>query len=331
MATFIGPMTMDGFNSIVMKQVVDMGIVVDDPFKPIYENLKASALTVNLPFALPVGGMVRKGESSGKGIYGKAPDANVRAKYFSVTSDTFGRNFPVDMDLVTTDQAGVYAKLPRQIKFAMDSHWPSLATDLLVGGFAGGATPVSEIDNQHFFSATHSLVGAPTINNVSTAALSTGSYTTATQALDSYYVVPDEYSRPQMLNRGTRKLLMVGPSNKILARNIVDREKGTFGEDLVLNKDAEIVVNPWLTGATANYWFLFAVGGMSSAILKWERINPQLLFFNEKNSRECAESRQWEYVTHLCGNIHMLYWHTVYGSTGATPFIPSASIPVNIV
>jgi hypothetical protein len=189
---------------------------------------------------------------------------------------------------------------------------------------------VSEIDGLSFFNANHTYVGSATINNTSTAALSTVSYTAASEALDSYYVIVDEYSDPQMLNQGTKKVLMVGPTQKFLAKQIVDRAKETFGADNVLNQDAEIVVNPWLTSAYANYWFLFAVGGMSDAILKWERIPTKLLYFNEKNSMECAETATWQYIVQLVGQVHLLYWHTVYGSTGATPYTPAASIPITL-
>ena len=318
--------TADMFHTLMLKKQAQVGIVVEDPFKSIYQDVKSTALTLMLPFSLPVGGMIQVGGNSGKGIGTGGADANVSWGDFTVTRLRWNRPFPVDKDVIQSDQAGIYADLPKNINYTAQAHWFQQTTNLLVNAFPSGSTPVSEIDGLSFFNSSHTLVGTGTINNYSTAALSEYSYIQATQALDSYVIYPDEFSNGLPLNQGTKKLLMIGPTQKVLARKIVDRQKGSIGEDLVLYKDAEVIVNPLLSGNYANYWFLFATGGMSKTILKWEAEPIKLLFFNEKNSMECAESNIWKYIVSLAGRVHLLYPHTCYGSTGAVAYTAGTGV-----
>lgn len=322
------PITADMFNTVIQKKIAKVGIMVDDPFKSIYQDFKSNAQTVNLPFSLPVGGLQPVGNTSGKGIYGAPASGNVSWNDFRVTRQPYSRVFPVNRLIATSDQAGVYADLPEKITRAAQSLLPYLTTQMLVLGFT---TTLSDIDGLSFFNASHSLIGGATINNTTTAAFSEASYTIAKQSLNSYYVIPDEHSGPQILNPTSKRVLMVGPTQEVLAKKVIDRQKGTFGEDLVLYKDADIVVNRFLTGAYANYWFLFAVGGESKSVLKWESEPMKLLFFNEKNSAECAENMNWKYVVTWVGAPHLLYFHTVYGSTGAAAYVPPTSIPITAV
>lgn len=325
MALVSAPITDDMFHALMMKQVVKVGALVDNPFDKVTQKIKGVSQTLNLPFTLPVGGLVEVGNSSGLGIYSAPPAANVAYGNFHVVRKPYSRRFVVNRLIATSDQAGVYQDLPSKISFAGQALFPKLMTDLLVNGFT---SVTSEIDGLSFFNTAHSLVGKATINNKLTAALSESSYTTAKQLLNSYYVVPDSHSGPQILNPTNKRVLMVGPELEVLAKKIVARQKGTFGEDLVLNGDAEIVVNRFLTGDYKNYWFLFAVGGESKSILQWESEPLKIQFFTEKNSMQCAENLTWEYVVSMVGAPHLLYFHTVVGSTGADAYVSPTSIAI---
>ena len=330
------PITGDFFNTLIQKSVAKVGVVVEDPFKDIYLNINSPSHTIKLPFSLPVGGLVAAGNTSGKGIFGKTPTANVNWNAFSVTRAPYSRPIPVERLIATSDQTGVYAELPKNIARAAQAHVPSLTTDIFVGGLTG--TTISEIDNLPFFSNSHTLVGDTVIDNKLTDALSEYSYIKAAIRLNSFYVQPDAQSRPQLLNEGGKRILMVGPSQEFLAKKILKRENTPFQGNNVLYNDAEIRVNRFLTGSYANYWFLFAVGGESKAVLKWESEPIKVTFFSERNDRACAESFQWEYIVSWVGAVHPLYFHTVIGSDGTTAYtagtgayVPAEVLPTKAV
>ena len=90
--------TADMFHTLMLKKQAQVGIVVEDPFKSIYQDVKSTALTLMLPFSLPVGGMIQVGGNSGKGIGTGGADANVSWGDFTVTRLRWNRPFPVDKD-----------------------------------------------------------------------------------------------------------------------------------------------------------------------------------------------------------------------------------------
>ncbi len=312
MADIGAPMNADMMLTLIQKGMAKCGITIEDPFQKagLYQEVKSNAASLILPFNKPVGGMTKGRGLRPAGM--KRGDINWGT--LKAEPNVFSKEFDVDRLIVTSDQAGVYAQLPEQFANIAKIVIPEEATRVLTDGFT---TELSDIDGKAFFADDHVLAGSTVINNKMTDALTFDTYVTARNRLKHFYIQPDGDSRPQNLNQGAKLKLMVGPDLEVAAKKVVARQYLQYGEENVLNGDAEVVVNPYLVGTYANYWFLFASGGMSRSLLKWEREPYRLLTFNEKNSVEAARTAMWYYLLTWVGAVRPMFFHTVIGSAVA--------------
>lgn len=139
-----------------------------------------------------------------------------------------------------------------------------LVIDTLVTG-----NSVLGYDGVAFFGTTHPLDDGNTQSNYSTTALSQTAYRAAATAMMAF---TDSVGRP--LGIVPRKLL-VGPANAYIARDILEAKSRTQGitaaglldassavvaaagiDNVVSNDGVELIVDNFLTGTAANYWFL---------------------------------------------------------------------------
>jgi phage major head subunit gpT-like protein len=161
----------------------------------------------------------------------------------------------------------------RQFCSSQINYINSLAIAQLV---TGGTEVQTDIDNVAFFASTHPMDDGTTQSNTTTSALSQTTYRAAAVAMRGW---KDRGGMPLGVKPSK---LIVGPGNEYVARDILESKVRTQGitaagavdaaasmvaaaaiDNTVSNDGVEIIVDPFLVGTYANYWFL--VGDLAGA------------------------------------------------------------------
>lgn len=182
-------------------------------------------------------------------------------------------------------------------------------------GTTGDGDDVKAYDGQPWFADSHT-VGVSTIDNKSTAALTTSSYATAYETLTSYTAKADNLGKARPLARGFKLMLVIPPTLLSDALDIVGVQLLSGGGTNKWYNTAEILMSPYLTSTTA--WFLVNVGSIIKPIFVQDREKLQIV---EKTPGNDSDAFMYDEI--IVGakrrlNALVTYPWLAYGSTGAS-------------
>ena len=178
--------------------------------------------------------------------------SKLRAQTYTIENKDFANAIEVDRNDIMDDNLGIVRPRIAGLGMAARQHYDELIFDLILNGF--DATFGLAYDGQFFFDTDHAdEPGQTPQSNTTGAALSDTEFNDAYQEMTEF-----ETSEGEPLNIDPN-LLLVGPSNRVSAREIV-REKTTGGEDNVNAGIVDVMVAPRIKGTFTAHWFLLDTG-----------------------------------------------------------------------
>lgn len=233
---------------------------------------------------------------------------NITSGKLEVVNADWEDTVAVNRNDVLDDQYGLYTPMMQNmgIEASDDALWLDAAIDALLAN-------AKWADDKAFFVANRKY-GDNTINNVGTAAL-------AKAALEAAVVLMQGYKGPENNHlRVMPTVLLVGPSLRGTAWDLVKNQFVAGGAVQVQNRTlglAQLKVHPKLTGAYANYWFLFGAKGNMKPVGVQKRQNPQFVAKDQPSDDGVFYNKEFVYGADARGEAFLTMPHLAYFSTGA--------------
>lgn len=228
----------------------------------------------------------------------------------TITNKDWEGTLVVPVNAYKDDTLGTYRMQAEMLGMAAESHPDKLLSDALKTGFTALA-----YDGVAFFSASHPLDAGAVQSNLETGALSA---TTFRSALAKIQSMTDYYSKPLGLaSRGAKVYLMVGPSNRATAQSIVAVQTSSSGAGNPDYQAAEVVINEYLIGDYANYWFVMVGDGPAYPIILQVREKPQFQTITDADSESVFKRKEILHGVSGRWNVGYGFYQLAVGSTGA--------------
>jgi phage major head subunit gpT-like protein len=208
------------------------------------------------------------------------------------------------------DQLGLYNLQFMDAGAAAASQPDDLFVALLTAAFTTNGP-----DGRPFIGSTHKRArGQGNQSNVVTGALNETTFNTAVASLMGQ---TDYHGRPLKLwRRGAKLKLVVGPSLRATALDIVQSELGTGGKSNPNAGMAEVEILPDLTGDYADYWFLVYTDGPLRPFVHGVRQAPRFYSYTDPNSESVHRLREVLYGVERRGDAAYGVYQTIVGSLG---------------
>lgn len=301
--------TYDAINTTLSKSFQD-GVAesLSKPgvFKPLYTNVPSSG-RMNVYQWLNNVPTMREWMKGSERVY-----RNVETKDFSVSNRMFEATVSIPLIDVEDNQLGTYGPLAKDLGYEATRLPDQLIGDLLNGAFDSTQT----YDGEYWCSNSHT-VGASTIDNLTSGALSYSTYVTAYQMLLNFKFQSDKDSAKVPVNTDAKFYLVVPPALYWTAVEIVNLEtvyQATYATKNPFYKSAEIIKNGYSTSDTA--WFLFAMNSNRAPIFYQERQKPVILEKTPANSDVAFNRNEWIWGVHARGAALATFPWQVVGSPG---------------
>ncbi len=234
----------------------------------------------------------------------------------SIEDKTFESTIAVERKAVEDDQLELIRLRVRDLAFRVAAHRQQIVVQALSDGFNSLG-----YDGAALFSAAHP-VGGGTFSNRTTSALSANALASAINAM---MTVPDDAGVPMGIVPDT---LVVGPQQQWNALELVDSPvvvyKGNATDNApstpyrnALNGRVNVVVSPFLQGASANYWFLLDTKRPIRAVILQQRSDVPVEFtaLDNGSASEAAFMRdRFYYGVRGRYNVGLGLWQTAFGA-----------------
>ncbi|WP_243092580.1 Mu-like prophage major head subunit gpT family protein [Thermus hydrothermalis] len=231
---------------------------------------------------------------------------NLSLRTVELVNGDWELTFAVNRNDVEDDLLDQISANAREYAFRWAQHDDYLITTLLVEGFQRKGP-----DGANFF-GTH-RVGKGQFSNAGTAPLSRESFRAALTQMRS---LTDSRGYPLGFFYG-KPILMVGPSLEYAAKEIVELPTLPQGGANPDYGAAEILVNPWLAGPYANYWFLVDGTRPIRPLVLQRRRDPEWVAKVDPEDENVFKHNQFVFGVSERKAAGYLYWQLAYGSTGA--------------
>ena len=238
------------------------------------------------------------------------------ANSVTIEDKTFESTISVDRRAVEDDQLDLIRLRIRDLAFRVTSHRQQIVVESLASGFTGAG-----FDGQTLFSTAHPI-GTGTYSNRTTSALSAGALA---DGITSMMTVPDDAGVPLGIVPDT---LVVGPKLQWTASELVESPvvvyKGNASDSAgstpyrnALQGRLRLVVSPFLTGASDDYWFLLDTKRPIRAVILQQRSDVPVEFsaLDNRTGAESAFMRdRFYYGVRARYNVGFGLWQTSYGA-----------------
>jgi phage major head subunit gpT-like protein len=237
---------------------------------------------------------------------------------YAVTIDdkVFESTIAVDRRAIEDDQLDLIRLRIRDLAFRVSTHRQQIVAEALASGFTSQCH-----DGQALFSTAHP-VPSGTYSNRGTSALGPSALA---DAINSMMTVPDDAGVPLGIVPDT---LVVGPKLQWTASELLDSPvvvyKGNASDSAPSTpyKNAfqgrlRLVVSPFLTGASDDYWFLLDTKRPIRAVILQQRSDVPVEFsaLDSGSGSESAFMRdRFFYGVRGRYNVGMGLWQTAFGS-----------------
>lgn len=226
----------------------------------------------------------------------------ISGKTFDVVNRDFEHTEGVSRNDIEDDNIGFYEAIFTEMGLSAANLWAELASEALTNGGKWA-------DGLDFFSASRKI-GKSNINNVVSGALSVESYETARSQMMAF-AKPDK--TPLGLIPDT---LMVGPSNESAAKRILKAEliAGSDGTSSNIHAgEAEVLVNPYLTGTHAGKWFLMCTRRGIKPVVVQKRKEGSLQHWDKDTDVCVKEHNRNDYGVHCRGAAALIAPQLIIG------------------
>ena len=242
--------------------------------------------------------------------------SGLSANAVTIEDKVFESTIAVERKAVEDDQLEMIRLRVRDLAFRVAAHRQQMVVEALASGFGSLG-----YDGAALFSAAHPTNGG-TFSNRTTSALSASALA---GAINSMMTVPDDAGTPMGISPDT---LVVGPSQQWNALELVESPvvvyKGNATDNApstpyrnALNGRLNVVVSPFLQGASANYWFLLDTKRPIRAVILQQRSDVPVEFsaLESSSGSEAAFMRdRYYYGVRGRYNVGLGLWQTAFGA-----------------
>jgi len=289
---------------------------------PLYQKITKKALTLTFPLIDPIG-MMTPWENGQK-----RSTSDFKSRYITITPHKWGTEVPLSVPLLEADQVEVYSQVPEMLKDAVMQQYEYMVAQCLKYGFATTHDKTTDgidqlIDQgagvtKALFANDH-LMGVSTIDNLASGALTKDNFKAALQQMQNFKFQANDNSPSVPLDTGGQKLLIVSPSKKLEALEIVERKTENYGAENMVGKldQIKVVTNKWLADGTYdNYWFIANVGSFNKPFVIHEMEPPVFRTWTAANSKECDDKDENSITVKAYSGIKPTFPHLIVGSPG---------------
>lgn len=235
----------------------------------------------------------------------------------TIEDKVFESTLAVDRRALEDDQLDLIRLRIRDLAQRVSFHRQQMVVEALSGGFSA-----TGYDGQSFFATAHPTVASSTYSNRTTSALSAGSLS---DGINAMMQVPDDQGTPLGVVPDT---LVVGPKLQWTALELVDspvvvyKASATDTASPTPYKNAlqgrlQVVISPFLTGTSDDYWFLLDTKRPIKGVILQQRSDVPVEFtaLESGSGSESAFMRD-RYYYGVRGRYNVGYglWQTAYGA-----------------
>jgi phage major head subunit gpT-like protein len=236
---------------------------------------------------------------------------NISGSTYAIKNREFELTVGVRRSDIEDDNVGIYAPMFQELGANVAYHRDELVFELLKNGFTGLA-----YDGKPFFASNHK-VGKKTVSNTDTGKLTRPRFQAALAAMQSQ---TNEAGRPlrAFMGEGERApLLVVGPTNRALADEIVTLPTLSGGGANPDYGRARVLVLPELTGTAADYWMLLDTSRVVKPLILQVRLEPEFTRLDSADDQNVFMRSEYVYGFRDRKNAGYGFWQLAYGSDGS--------------
>ena len=230
---------------------------------------------------------------------------------YSIKNRDFELTVAVGRNDIEDDNIGIYNPRFQIMGQAVAYHPDELVFELLKRGFE-----LHGFDGKPFFAANHK-VGKKNVSNMTNGRLTRERFNAALATMQS---LTNEHGRPlrvfQVDGEAVKPLLVVGPSNRAAAKEIVGLQTLPAGGDNPNFQDANILVLAELSGDHANFWMLLDVSKPVRPLILQRRKEPEFVAKDEVTDDNVFAKKEFIYGYDDRKNAGYGFWQLAFGSTG---------------
>lgn len=230
----------------------------------------------------------------------------------SIEDKVFESTIAVDRRAIEDDQVDLIRLRVRDLAYRIAQHRHQMTVEALSGGFAA-----TGYDAVSFFNTAHPLPGGSTYGNRTTDAL-TGP--ALASAISQMMTVPDDQGIPLGIVPDT---LVVGPKKmwdalELVESPVVVEKSGEFCTDYgnVFRGRLKVLVSPFLTGTSDDYWFLLDTKRPIRGLILQQRSDVPVEFtaMESSNSDSGFMRDRYHYGVRARYNVGYGLWQAAYGA-----------------
>ena len=238
---------------------------------------------------------------------------NISASTYAIKNRSFELTVAVKRDDIEDDSLGLYSNMFQQLGYAVAYSPDEIVFELLKNSFVERG-----FDGKPFFAPNH-RVASKNVSNVSDKTLTRQELRSAIAQMQS---LTNDVGRPLrvfQIDGGMRKpLLVIGPSQRSLALEIVGVSTLPNGGANPDYNSVEILVIPELVGDAANYWFMLDVSMPLKPFILQRRKEPQFVAKADPKDENVFARREYVYGFEDRKAAGLGLWQLAFGSTGTT-------------
>jgi phage major head subunit gpT-like protein len=233
----------------------------------------------------------------------------------TIEDKVFEASLAIDRRAIEDGQLDMIRMKVRDLAFRVSAHRQQMVVEAMANGTAG-----SGYDGQPLFSTSHPVLGG-TYSNRGSSALDA---TTLAAGINSMMLTPADQGTPLGISPDT---IVVGPKLQWTAMELVEspvvvyqgNSTDSAGATPYLNAfkgRLNVLVSPFLNGASDDYWFLLDTKRPIKGIILQQRSDVPVEFtaMEDPNSSEAAWMRdRFYYGVRGRYNVGYGLWQTVYG------------------
>jgi phage major head subunit gpT-like protein len=237
--------------------------------------------------------------------------ANLQAATYSVKNKEYEATVSIKRKDIEDDQVGIYSPMFTMLGQNVAYHRDEIVFDLLKNGFSQLC-----YDGKTFFATTHKI-GKTTVSNKGTGKLTRARFQDALADMQS---IKNSVGKPLRNFMGTganAPLLVVGPSNRALADEIVGLPTVSGGGANVDYQKARVLVLAEFSDAEADFWMLLDTSKAVKPLILQVRKEPEFVRMDGGNDEAAFMRAEYRYGFDDRKNAGFGFWQLAYGSDGS--------------
>ena len=238
---------------------------------------------------------------------------NLSNATYNVVNQDFELTVSVKRNNIEDDNIGIYSPMFSALGESFAYSPDEIVFRLLKNGFTEKC-----YDGKAFFASNHKVGSKqPAQSNLGDGKLTRDRFRAALTVMQSQVRENGQPLRVFMGEGAQAPLLIVGPSNRALALEIVGIQTLAAGGDNPDYKTATILVLPELTGAAADNWFLLDTSKAVKPMILQRRQEQKFVAMDAETDENVFMRKEFRYGFDDRKAAGFAFWQLAYGSTGA--------------